>query len=108
MRSLLPAEPPRLFRSVGLQAAVLVALAIAAERPWARHPPPEPVQAPKPSEPPTEPRIRVVQIPRPPPPRTELSQPPKAASPPPAPQEPPPPAQRPAQALRAARPVPRS
>src|SRR5713226_5651379 len=67
------AAPPRLSRSVGLQALALAAIALLADHPWARKEraaPPEP-------PPPTETRrIRVVQIPRSPPAPAKPARPP--------------------------------
>src|SRR5260370_23545196 len=71
------AAPPRLSRSVGLQALALAAIALLADHPWARKeraPPPEPA-------PPKETRrIRVVQIPRPPPAPAKPARPPPASA----------------------------
>jgi hypothetical protein len=58
------AAPPRLSRSVGLQALALAAMALLADHPWARKERAVPPEPPTPKE---MRRIRVVQIPRPPP-----------------------------------------
>src|SRR4051812_26998512 len=78
------AEPPRLLRSVSIQAAGLCAAALLASVPWiSRHAPKEPAPAPKPVEPKKEQRIRVIRIPRPEVVRTETPRPqPPAPKPP--------------------------
>ena len=80
------AGPPRLARSVCLQALALAAAVLVSEAPWARQ---QPRPAPAPAQPPQPPqkeerRIRVVQIPRPPAPQP-ASSPPRQAPAPPAP-----------------------
>src|SRR5438105_2501232 len=109
MRSQRLAEPPRLLRSVAIQAGALFALALLAGLPWlsrARAPEPQPV--PRPVQPEKERRIRVVRIPRPQPVRTETPKPALAPpkEPPRATPKPPPPASRPPQQMQAARPEP--
>src|SRR5205823_11154017 len=84
------AGPPRLWRSVSLQALALAAVAVAAGLPPARH---DARPEPKPPEPPKQEmrRIRVVQLPRPPPLRSEARPPPRAGqaqAAPPAPRAP--------------------
>jgi len=70
------AEPPRLVRSVSIQAVALCAVALLAGVPWiSRRAPKEPEPAPKPMEK-KEQRIRVIRIPRPEPVRTETPKPP--------------------------------
>ncbi|MFL5408734.1 MAG: hypothetical protein ACJ79O_23185 [Myxococcales bacterium] len=83
------AEPPRLLRSVSIQAAGLCAAALLASVPWiSRHAPKEPAPAPKPVEPKKEQRIRVIRIPRPEVVRTETPRPQPPAPKPPPPKEP--------------------
>jgi len=102
MDAALPADttPPRLWRSVSLQLAGLSICALISELPWHRARRPDPV----PPEPPKqEQRIRVIQIPKPPPvkppePRPappaqhakapQAQTPPRASSPPSAPPRP--------------------
>src|SRR5258708_22153688 len=67
------AAPPRLSRSVGLQALALAAIALLADHPWARKERAAPPQPPPSKE--TR-RIRVVQIPRPPPAPAKPARPP--------------------------------
>src|SRR5947208_1287828 len=88
MPRLLVAEPPRLLRSVSIQAVALCAVALLASVPWISHrAPKEPQPAPKPVEK-KEQRIRVIRIPRPEVVRTETPRPPPPAAKPPAPKEP--------------------
>ncbi|MFL5374790.1 MAG: hypothetical protein ACJ78T_12430 [Myxococcales bacterium] len=83
------AEPPRLLRSVSIQAAGLCAVALLASVPWiSRHAPKEPAPAPKPVEAKKEQRIRVIRIPRPEVVRTETPRPQPPAPKPPPPKEP--------------------
>jgi hypothetical protein len=108
MRSLRAAEPPRLLRSVAIQAAALCVIALLAGLPWvSRQRAPEPQPAPKPVQPEKERRIRVVRIPRPQPVRTETP-PPKPVTPPKEPPRatprPPPPRAAPQQMQAVARP----
>src|SRR5438105_12735449 len=87
MSSLQPidvARPPRLARSVCLQALALAAAALLGDAPWSHQPRPVPVpeQAPRKEER----RIRIVQVPRPRPPQPASSPPRQVlAQPPPAP-----------------------
>jgi hypothetical protein len=88
------AAPPRLFRAVCLQLFALCGVALLSALPWWRSRSPEPVREPEPKR--EERRIRIVQLPkRPPPPKVEPAQasPAKPAAPvatrtPPAPAEP--------------------
>jgi hypothetical protein len=104
------AEPPRLLRSVSIQAASLCAVALLASVPWiSRHSPKE--LAPKPVEPKKEQRIRVIRIPRPEVVRTETPAPkppppkePQRAAPRPPPPKTPPPARTPPKVMQAAAP----
>src|SRR5712671_5201037 len=81
MRSARDAElagPPRLWRSACLQGLALAAVAVIAGLPWAgrdARPPPKPPEPPKQEMR----RIRVVQLPRPPPARSEARAAPRAA-----------------------------
>jgi hypothetical protein len=110
MRSLRAAEPPRLLRSVAIQAAALCVIALLAGLPWvSRQRAPESQPAPKPVQPEKERRIRVVRIPRPQPVRTETP-PPKPVTPPKEPPRaaprPPPPRAAPQQMQAVAAPAP--
>src|SRR3954469_24089072 len=88
MPPLLVAEPPRLLRSVSIQAVALCAVALLASVPWISHRAPKELQpAPKPVEK-KEQRIRVIRIPRPEVVRTETPRPPPPAAKPPPPKEP--------------------
>ena len=87
MSSLQPidvARPPRLARSVCLQALALAAAALLGDAPWSHQP--RPVTVPEQAPRKEERRIRVVQVPRPRPPQPASSPPRQVlAQPPPAP-----------------------
>ena len=108
------AEPPRLLRSVAIQAGALCAVAILAGIPSvSRHAPKEPEPAPKPVQQHKEQRIRVIRIPRPEPVRAEAPKPPPPKEPqgampkpPPPPRMPPPPRTPPKEMQAGARPEP--
>jgi hypothetical protein len=106
MPSLRAAEPPRLLRSVAIQAAALCVIALLAGLPWvARERTREPQPTPKPVQPDKERRIRVVRIPKPV--RTETPPPkptPPPKEPPRAAPRPPPPRPLPQQMQAVARP----
>src|SRR5207237_4891981 len=115
MRNLQAAEPPRLLRSVAIQAVGLCAIALLAGLPWISRPAPkEPQPAPRPVQPEKERRIRVVRIPKPEPVRTPAPAPKPQLAPPKEPQraapKPPPPAprQQPMQAAARPEPAPRT
>jgi hypothetical protein len=106
MPSLRAAEPPRLLRSVAIQAAALCLIALLAGLPWvSRERAKEPQAAPKPVQPEKERRIRVVRIPKPEPVRNETPKPaPTPKQPPRAAPRAPPPKPAPQQMQAVARP----
>jgi hypothetical protein len=105
------AEPPRLLRSVAIEAGALCAVAILAGVPWvSRHAAKAPDPAPKPVQQHKEQRIRVIRIPRPEPVRMETPKPPPrpkepqraTPNPPPPRVAPPPPRMAPPKEMQAA------